>query len=122
MAPLRIVVVEDDVLIGMLLAEMLESMGHEVCEVASTEAGAIAAAARWNPQLMIVDARLREGSGISAIEVILRTVPMPHVFVTGDIAGLRAQLPDAIAIEKPFGEAGLAQAIQRAVGATDASP
>ena len=38
MGPLRILVVEDDALIGMLLADMLDAMGHTVCAVARTQA------------------------------------------------------------------------------------
>ena len=41
---LKIVVAEDDNLIGELLADMLANMGHVVCAVESTEAGTVAAA------------------------------------------------------------------------------
>ena len=67
MKRLRIVVVEDDALVGMLLAETLVEMGHEVFEIVATEAEAVAAAARHKPDLMIVDVRLREGNGVCAI-------------------------------------------------------
>jgi len=33
-------------------------MGHDVCALEITEAGAVAAAAQYRPNLMIVDARL----------------------------------------------------------------
>ena len=36
MTTLRIMVVEDDMLIGMLLGEMLEAMGHEICAIERT--------------------------------------------------------------------------------------
>ena len=36
----------DDALIGMLLAEVLERMGHEVCAIEANEADAVAAAVR----------------------------------------------------------------------------
>ena len=66
MAALRVLVVEDEMLIGMLLADMLEARGYDVCAVEATETGAVTAAARYNPGLMIVDARLRDGSGVAA--------------------------------------------------------
>jgi DNA-binding response OmpR family regulator len=73
MKALNVLVVEDDALIGMLFADVLAAMGHDVCAIEATEADAVAAAARYKPDLMIVDARLRDGSGVSAVEEILRT-------------------------------------------------
>jgi DNA-binding response OmpR family regulator len=110
---LRVLVVEDDPMVGMLLAEMLEAMGHNVCALETTEAGAVAAAAQHRPDLMIVDARLGAGSGVAAVEEILRAQFIPHVFMSGDITKVGALRPGATAIEKPFHEAELARAIQR---------
>jgi len=117
MAALRILVVEDDAVIGALLAEMLEGMGHDVCAVEATEADAVTAAARWQPDLMIVDVRLGEGSGVSAVDEIHRAGPIPHVFVSADISRLRALRPGAAIIQKPYGEADLARVMQRALDA-----
>ena len=61
---LRIQIVEDDALIGLLLGDMLEVMGYEVCAIEATEIAAVSAAARCEPDLLIVDANLREGSGV----------------------------------------------------------
>lgn len=112
---LRILIVEDDAMIGMHLAEVLEEMGHEVCAVQATEADAIAAADRCKPDLMIVDAWLRNGSGISAVETICRSRHVPHVFVSGDASSVKAILPTAIVVEKPFREEVLARIIQRVI-------
>ena len=111
---LRILVVEDDFLIGMLLADMLEMMGHEVCATEATEAGAVAAAAKWFPTMIIIDAQLREGSGISAVDRILRERVVPCVFVTGDIRAVLQLRPEAIVVEKPFTENSLISAMKRA--------
>ena len=111
---LRILVVEDDFLIGMLLTDMLEMMGHEVCATEATEAGAVTAAAKWLPTMMIIDAQLREGSGISAVDKILSDRAVPYIFVTGDIRGVKQLRPGAIVVEKPFTEDALTSAMQRA--------
>src|ERR1039458_702062 len=63
----RVLIVEDDALLGVYLAELLIGMGHEICAIEATEADAVSAAAQRGPDLMIVDARLRDGSGISAV-------------------------------------------------------
>jgi CheY-like chemotaxis protein len=117
MKVLRILVVEDDTITGMLLGELLTSMGYDVCAIESTEADAVTAAARCRPDLMIVDVRLGEGSGVSAVEEILRAGPVSHVFVSGDISGVPALTPGTVIIRKPYREPDLAQAIQRAIGA-----
>ena len=115
MNALRVLVMEDDILIGMLLADALGAMGYEVCAIEATETGAVAAAARCNPDLMIVDARLRDGSGVSAVEEVLRTGWVPHVFVSGETSTIQALRPGAIVIQKPFREMDLSRAIQRAL-------
>ncbi len=100
-------------MIGTLLGEMLEAMGHGVCAIEISEEAAVAAAARCHPDLMIVDARLGRGSGLAAVAQIHCARPVPHVFVTGDAAQVRALRPSAEIIQKPFREPELAQAIQR---------
>ena len=89
MKALRVLVIEDDALIAMLLAELLAGMGHDVCATAATEAEAVIAATRYGPDLMIVDAGLGRGSGVSAVEEILRAGPVAHVFVSGDAERVR---------------------------------
>jgi DNA-binding response OmpR family regulator len=116
MKALRIVVVDDDAMIAMLLADMLQGIGHNVCSIEATEADAVAAAVRCSPDLMIVDARLGDGSGVSAVEKVLRAGFVPHIFISGDISTVLALKPGAVAIQKPFDESDLAQAIQLALG------
>ena len=108
---MRILLVEDDAMIGELLAEMLEDMGHSVCTVAATEADAVKAAAQDRPDLMMVDVALGQGSGILAMDEILRTGFVLHFFMSGNVAKVRAQKPDAAILEKPFQEEQLRCAI-----------
>ena len=117
---LRILVVEDDVLIGELLAETLEDLGHTVCAVETRAASAVAAAARYHPDLMIVDVGLGEASGVAAVKEILRAGFVPHVFVTGDALRDLSLGPDAVLIQKPFREPDIVRAIERALTAKPA--
>ncbi len=114
MRPLRILLVDDDALIGTLLAEMLDQMGHVVCAIEATEGGAVRAALRDRPDLMIVDARLRDGHGVAAVETILRTAAIPHIFMSGE--RLPAGRTPAVELQKPFMYRDLANAIERATG------
>ena len=117
MKSLRVLVIEDNALIAMLLSEMLTGMGHFVCATAATESEAVLAAAHYGPDLMIVDAGLGQGSGVSAVEEILRVGPLAHVFVSGDAERVRLRKSDAIVVRKPFREAELARAIDLALAA-----
>jgi DNA-binding response OmpR family regulator len=119
MKALKILVVEDDCLIAMLLVETLVEMGHGVCGVEATESGAVAAALRCQPDLIIVDAQLIEGNGFSAVDEILSTGFVPHLFISGNIKKVLARMPGAVAIEKPFRDAELDQAIRRALDAAE---
>ena len=113
---IRVLVVEDEALIALVLGDILEELGFDVCASEMTEADAVKAAIQHRPGLMIVDARLRQGSGIAAVATILRDQFTPHVFVSGDRllgAGLH---PRAIVLQKPFLDAELALAIQHALG------
>jgi two-component system, response regulator PdtaR len=121
MKALRVLVIEDDGLIAMLLAELLAGMGHDVCATATTEAEAVIAAIRYDPDLMIVDAGLSLGSGVSAVEEILRAGPLAHVFISGDAERVRLRKPDAVVVRKPFRETELARAIDLALAAAPQS-
>ena len=117
MKALRTLVVEDDAMIGGLLAETLEGLGHTVCAVESNLANVAAAASHWRPDLMIIDVGLGEASGIAAVKEILRSGFVPLVFVTGGGLGISSPGPDTIHIRKPFRVSDLDQAIQRALSA-----
>ncbi len=110
MRRLRILLVEDDAVIGALVVEILAGLGHDVCATAKTESEAINAAARHVPDLMIVDAYLQAGSGVAAMDAILRHTAMPHIFMTG---GPRQIIPPkATVLYKPFGTVQLTAALQ----------
>ena len=109
--PIRILVVEDDAVISALVADLLAALGHDVCGTARTEAAAIDAAVRHRPDLIIIDANLRTGSGVSAMAAILHRTAMPHIFMT---AGTRLNTsPGATVLNKPFGTAELTAALDR---------
>jgi two-component system, response regulator PdtaR len=115
MQSLRVLVIEDEAIIGMLLSEVLEGMGHDVIGVAATEGAAVALAAEYQPNLLIVDAGLTSGNGLSAIDTITKERFVPHIFTTGNALKVRLAKPDAVILEKPFDEDALIAAIDRAL-------
>jgi two-component system, response regulator PdtaR len=118
MDKLRVLIVDDDQLVVLLLEELLAEMGHEVCGTAATEADAVECALRYRPDLMIVDAGLATGSGISFVEEIgHRAQPAAHFFLSGDPEKVRARIPEAVVLGKPFRVAQLGKAIDAALTA-----
>ncbi len=113
LGPLRIMLVEDEGIIAELLAEVLQGLGHDVCAVEGTEIGAVASARRCHPDLMIVDAHLAGGSGLHAVSLILRNGYVPHLFVSGDAARVRALRPQSVVLQKPFRELELEIAMRQ---------
>ncbi len=115
MAALRILIAEDDALIGICLADVLETMGYAICAVSSTESNTVASAALYKPDIMIIDAHLGTGSGITAVEKILCVGYIPHIFASGDPSNILARMPAAIVLQKPFRESDLVLAIHKAL-------
>lgn len=113
MKRLRILLVEDDAVQSMLLSELLAVLGHDVCGTAVTEGEAVAAALRDLPDLMLVDASLQSGSGVSAMSAILRQTAMPHIYMSG---GRLAFPANATVLRKPFDMAGLKGALDGVAG------
>jgi len=102
-------------MIGPVLSEMLEDLGHVICGVEVNAENAVAAAARHQPELMIVDIGLGHASGVAAVNEILKSGFVPHVFVTGDVLRHLRLGPDAVLIQKPFRGPEIAAAIKLAV-------
>jgi len=98
----RILVVEDEYLIRMLLEDMLEELGYAVAEAVGTISEAREIASNGEFSAAILDVNL-DGQEIYPIADILVERRLPFVFVTG--YGERS-LPEAYrgrpALQKPF--------------------
>jgi CheY-like chemotaxis protein len=114
----NMLVVEDDPIIGILLVDILLSMGHQVCALKTTAADAVMAAFGYNPDMMMVDVRLGSGSGIAAVAQIRRIKRIPYMYMTGAL--IPVGQPCDVVLYKPFVQEDIEDAIQRVVAA--ASP
>jgi two-component system, NarL family, response regulator DevR len=78
--PLRILVVDDHEVVRQGLVSLLDRRaGFQVIAQAGTVAEAIAQAARYEPDLVIMDVRLPDGSGIEACREIRAARPQTRV-------------------------------------------
>jgi CheY-like chemotaxis protein len=81
--PASILIIEDEPLISMDLAQIVEDMGHSVSAIATTRAQALDAYREASPDLILADVQLADGSsGVDAVEAILSEVSVPVVFIT----------------------------------------
>jgi CheY-like chemotaxis protein len=98
----RVLIVEDEMLIGMLLEDMLVDLGHEVAAVVPRLKDAMAAVEREAFDLAILDVHLHGESAFPVAELLIGK-SLPFVFATG--YGERG-LPEAYrgrpVLQKPF--------------------
>ena len=96
----KLLVVEDDVLIRMLLADMLGEIGYAVAAEAGSVDEALEATRKIDFDLAILDANL-EGRSVSPVADALVARDIGFVFVTGSDHGLFAY-GDRPTLRKPF--------------------
>ncbi len=78
-----VLIIEDEPLISMDLAEIVEDLGHAVNGQATTASQAIQAAGANTPDLVLADIQLADGSsGIDAVKSILSDIDVPVIFIT----------------------------------------
>jgi CheY-like chemotaxis protein len=98
----RILVVEDEFLIRMLLEDMLADLGYEVAAAVGTIAEASDVAATADINAAVLDVNL-DGQEIYPVAEILAKRGLPFVFVTGyGENSLTPPYRDRPALQKPF--------------------
>ena len=78
----QVLIVEDDTLIGMGLASMLEGLGHHVVGQAATSAEAIDMFRDRAPDLVLMDIRLDDTDGIELTKMLLAERRCPVVIIS----------------------------------------
>lgn len=111
----RILVVEDELMIRMLLEDMLGELGHTVAAEAARIEEALDAAKNADFDIAILDVNLN-GQPISPVADALVARGMPFVFATGyGERGLPEPYRDRPTLKKPFQMDGLKQMLQSAL-------
>ena len=115
----RVVIAEDEALIRMDLAEMLDEEGYDVVGQAEDGEKAVALATELRPDLVILDVKMPRLDGIAAAEQIARARIAPVVILTAfsqrDLVE-RARDAGAMAyLVKPFDQTDLVPAVEMAM-------
>jgi CheY-like chemotaxis protein len=106
---LRILVVEDEAAISLLLEDMLLDFGCEVIGPAARLSAALEAVAREPVDLAILDVNVA-GEPIYPVAEALAQRSIPFVFSTGyGSAGIRDAFRDRPVLQKPFAQHDLKQ-------------
>ena len=102
---MRILLVDDSILVRGMMKALLESLGYDVVGEEANGRAAVSAAAGLRPDLIIMDVNMPEMDGITATGIIMKETPVPIiVFTSEDVAdvGYRAVNEGAVeVIPKP---------------------
>jgi DNA-binding NarL/FixJ family response regulator len=93
---MRVLIVEDDPLAAIHLAEMVSDFGHQACGTAATVREAVEQADASRPDVALMDLRLARGdNGIEAARLLQQRHGLRCIFVSGhlDDAAVSAMLP-----------------------------
>ena len=116
----RILIVEDDAIIGRHIQAILKKAGYEICGVVTSGIDAIQNAHDLKPELILMDIQL-EGSmdGIKTAQTIQASFNVPIIYLTAfaDSQTLqRAKITDPFGyVLKPFEERGLITNVEMAL-------
>lgn len=111
-------IIEEDYFLAELIQSSLSAIGYTSFDLVSDEEEAVQAAIERCPDLITSDVELRGQSGIDAVEAVCAEKPIPVVYVTVSGATVRARVPGAVVVQKPFGMNTLAAAVEKARSAS----
>jgi len=115
-APHRILIVEDEPLIAMMLEDFIEALEREVAGIADSVAGALDCIERHEIDAAILDVNLRAGEQSWPVAEKLIEKGIPFVLATGGAGDTIAEpFRDRAILSKPFTMDGVERAL-RALG------
>jgi CheY-like chemotaxis protein len=112
---LRVLVVEDEALVAMLIEDMLIDLGYEIAAVAARVEYALQCARDLQVDVALLDLNL-SGQRTDEVAGVLAERGVPFVFATGyGAAGVKSEWREVPVLQKPFQIEDLARAITRAL-------
>ena len=109
----RVLIVEDEVLVGMLIEEMLQDLGYELAALATHLEQALSLAHSESFDFALLDINLNGKQSFPVADVI-RARGLPFLFATGyGTRILGAPYTDAPILQKPFSREELRRALER---------
>lgn len=113
---MKVLIVEDELLIAMDLEMAVTKLGHEVCGIAASASDAIAQATAHQPDVTLMDIRLANGSsGAEAAREIYARHGLRCIFLSANLDGATQAALGAVAPIAFLGKPFLPTALQRAL-------
>ncbi len=111
--PLRILIVEDEILIALELESLLQDLGHDVVGVAASSKHALALGADLKPDLAFVDIHLADGpTGVEVARHLAGEHQVTVLFMTANAKRIPEDFAGAWGvIAKPYTERGVREAL-----------
>ena len=111
---MRILIVEDEFLVAMLLEDILSEMGHRVVARVSRVGEAIKIASEADINFAILDIDFLGGAKSFPVAEVLRRRCIPFLFATGyGSDGLAGEYSDELALQKRYARSELEAAIDQ---------
>lgn len=112
---LRVLIVEDESLVAMMIEDVLMDMGHEVAGIAGRLDEALRLAGSLETDFAVLDLNLN-GERTDPVAAALRSRGVPFVFATGyGVAGVSEDWSGVPVVQKPFQPSELLAAINMAL-------
>lgn len=103
MSKKRILIIEDEPLIAMMLEDFIETLGHEVCETVDSVPEAMEAVKSSDCDIAIVDVNLRHGEASWPVADALDDAGIPFLLASGgQIEEPPARHADRAYLGKPY--------------------
>jgi DNA-binding response OmpR family regulator len=118
----RVLIVEDEAIIAMLLEEALEEAKFDIVGPAATVKEALALITDELPHAALLDVTLAGGHSFAVADELIRN-GIPFAFSTGhNAASMRGRYPGIPTITKPFNLAEIAVLVRKLLKADQESP
>jgi CheY-like chemotaxis protein len=109
---LKVLIVEDDLMLADFAEEILVEHGYEICGIARTVADAVAFAQHSRPDLIILDLRLADDGLGTEVAAQLPPLGRPGIlYVTGNMSQVALTCGEAC-LAKPYRSADLLRALE----------
>jgi CheY-like chemotaxis protein len=115
----KVLVVEDEMMIAMLIEDMLDEFGCKLVGPATSVPRALKLIGNESIEVAILDLNL-DGKDTYAIADALQQKNVPFIFATGyGTTGLRQEYGNRPVLQKPFQQKDLEMALAEALGGSD---
>jgi len=115
----KVLVVEDEMMIAMLIEDMLDEFGCRLVGPATNVPRALELIGKEDVQVAVLDLNL-DGQDTYTIADALRQKSVPFIFATGyGVSGLREEYGDRPVLQKPFQAKDLETALAQALAGSN---